>query len=526
MTTQSARQTANQRKAKAREFYNISYSLSHGLADFEVENLDVLLPGGRALGPPEGKRGFPIYPEKPRVVIGKRKRGPPPSDIELYHFYWLISDRLKSVFESIDPPAFAFQACDVELRDGSKGPAYWLCDVVRVLEAFGEPTLQEVHRYRERTGNKYRGFAGAKNLLFNEDIIGESHIFRTPYSWGDVFCDQNLKDACKAAGVKGAKFSKCFEPAKKKLKPPAAPVVQGGSTFLHELSNRLLTRGDDTKAVSLAIAARSALRTIPLLERLSWNKPLRKRMRAGVGRSRMSNSAIVLGTFRSAATAWVASRFPNFGMSDRFHEIKHAARMAGGAEDAGNTAASNAPYTAHNAMMVATSVFSNRLPESLSDESKHRERSAGSASRTVAAAANGFLEAYDPQATERFHASRDPHRIINREFSEAERVIWDAAWEDVLRLENGGNNTQSLLMQPLWLKSPPQYVLDDWRHLSARLLARADEHWGGWIDWYEARLAGGADLSDRIEIARVSLLNEVWAQGAAFANASISSLVV
>jgi hypothetical protein len=138
------------------------------------------------------------------------------------------------------------------------------------------------------------------------------------------------------------------------------PKPGGGSRSLQELSHRLLGFGDDAKAASLAIAARSALRTIPLLERLSWDRPLRKKMQAALGRTRMPNRAIVLGTFRSAATAWVAARFPAFGMSNRFHEIKHEARMAGGIEDAGATAASAAGAVAHAAMVAAISVFSLR----------------------------------------------------------------------------------------------------------------------------------------------------------------------
>jgi hypothetical protein len=134
-----------------RRFHTISWSFFHALADFEVENLDVLLrssPISGALYPPPGRRGFPEYSEKPQVVIGKRRKGPPPSDIELFHSYWLVSERLKSLFESVDPIAFAFEACNVTLRDGSQGPAYWLCDVIRVLESFGEPTVQELRTNR------------------------------------------------------------------------------------------------------------------------------------------------------------------------------------------------------------------------------------------------------------------------------------------------------------------------------------------------------------------------------------------
>jgi hypothetical protein len=67
---------------------------------------------------------------------------------------------------------------------------------------------------------------------------------------------------------------------------------------------------------------------------------------------------------------------------------------------------------------------------------------------------------------------------------------------------------------------------NDWRNLSTRLRGRADEHWALWIDWYEARLAGGGEPSEKNEIGRVSLPNKTWAQGPEFANASISRLVV
>jgi hypothetical protein len=109
---------------------------------------------------------------------------------------------------SIDPQAFAFQTCDVALRDGSPGPVHWLCDVVRVLEAFGEPKLRDIRQFREKTGFTHRGFAGVKDLVFDEAAVGDAHIFRTPYSQGDVFCDEILKDACKQAGMKGVMFGK------------------------------------------------------------------------------------------------------------------------------------------------------------------------------------------------------------------------------------------------------------------------------------------------------------------------------
>jgi hypothetical protein len=523
MSRQTAHSTAKQRNPKPRKFYIISFSLRHERADFEVENLNALHMGAGALYPPEGGHGFPLYPEKPRVVLGKQKEGPLPNDIELFHSYWLISDQLKTLFEAFDPAAFAFQPCDVRLRDESPGPAYWLCDVVRVIEAFGQRTVQEIQEFRERTGSKYMGLMTKKNDLdFNEDVIGPSRIFRTPYSREDTFCDPTLKDACKAAGIRGVAFYDC---SPKRKHTQASPAVEqkslGGSESLRELRERLLACGDATKALSLAIAARSVLRAIPLLERLSWDKPLPKRMRPSVGRPRMSNSAIVLGCFRSAATAWVAALFPAFGTSKHFDAIKEEARMAGGAEDAGGSPASAVGAAAGSAMMVAILVFHKHVAGSSVDEQRQRQVSAHMASQAPTIASQGFMAAYDPQAPERFSESRDPGWITNRELSAPERAIWDAAWDDV-RQWDSVQDTRVLLTQPLWLAAAPPYVRADWANLSARLRGSPEEHWEVWIDWYEARLGGRAGVSEGDEIARVSLANDVWAQGAAAANASLS----
>jgi hypothetical protein len=139
--------------------------------------------------------------------------------------------------------------------------------------------------------------------------------------------------------------------------------MQGGHRSLRELRDQLLALGDDTKTVSLAISARSALRAVPLLERLFWDSPPpSEHARGGAGRPLKSNPDIVLGTFRAAATAWAAALFPAFGGRERFHAIKDAARMAGGASHAGNSPAAFAAFATHQAMMVAQAMYSKRPP--------------------------------------------------------------------------------------------------------------------------------------------------------------------
>jgi len=177
--------------------------------DIEFENLDLLLAGLPYLRPPEGRRGFPAYPEIPRLIVGKRKSKLPPRDLEEYHDYWLISDRLKAIFESIDQGAFAFQACATRQRDESRGPPFWLCDVTRTLDAIGQETAKVIDHYFEWRGRS-SNIVLREELSFQQSKIGDAHIFRIPYCRGQVFCDQHLKDACRAAGLK-VRFEPTFE---------------------------------------------------------------------------------------------------------------------------------------------------------------------------------------------------------------------------------------------------------------------------------------------------------------------------
>lgn len=76
--------------------------------------------------------------ETPRLVYRERQ-GVPPQDLEGgLSGYWLVSERLRQVMDEIDPDAFVFADTDYRFEDGSKGPTYFLCDVVRTLDALDE----------------------------------------------------------------------------------------------------------------------------------------------------------------------------------------------------------------------------------------------------------------------------------------------------------------------------------------------------------------------------------------------------
>ena len=85
------------RKANARKFYIMDPDPRvRSVGGFEIENLRLLLDGRRVLGPPPSQRGFANSPEPPRLLID-RALGRAPLDLEQYHQYWLVSDRMKNI---------------------------------------------------------------------------------------------------------------------------------------------------------------------------------------------------------------------------------------------------------------------------------------------------------------------------------------------------------------------------------------------------------------------------------------------
>jgi hypothetical protein len=216
MTSDNGKPVARQHKPRARYEMTFDYNKG-GNQGYLLENRLSLAPDEKALRPPPGRRGFRDYPEVPRFLFDK-KLGRLPRDLELFGNYWLVSDRTKSVFEAVDPAGFAFLACDVRLPSGDyDGPPYWLCDVVRVLDALDEAQSRLTIGIRESKaysdfGKKYYSLTGGRELVFRDDAIGDAHVFRMEYLRPVVICDQTMKDACKAARLKGIKFDDASKP--------------------------------------------------------------------------------------------------------------------------------------------------------------------------------------------------------------------------------------------------------------------------------------------------------------------------
>ncbi len=154
---------------------------------------------------------FPVYLSEPSERGGLAElKGTPrlrydsgigdmPNDMHSgFKDYWLVSEPLKQVLQSVDPDGFAFVLCSFLLEDGSEAPPHYLCEVVRMLDAIDE-AASKVKILTGYPNGKFYRVAGGASFAFKKELIGTAHVFRTPYT-ADAFCDRVLRDALIAHG--------------------------------------------------------------------------------------------------------------------------------------------------------------------------------------------------------------------------------------------------------------------------------------------------------------------------------------
>ena len=79
-----------------------------------------------------------------------------------------------------------------------------------------------------------------------------------------------------------------------------------------------------------------------------------------------------------------------------------------------------------------------------------------------------------------------------------------------------------LTEKPLWLNGTPVWAARQWTSFKDTLPDM--EGWQVWIDWYEARLVGGAAIED-LEFVQTTIPEDDWDRGPALVNATIAQLI-
>jgi hypothetical protein len=121
---------------------------------------------------------------------------------------WLISDRCKAVFESLDREAFEFQPVEIVERDSQRplsGLRYWLCDVVRYLDALDEEKSKA--RVEILSNGVKRVIPRIGSEVFRPGIVRGNEAFRLMYAPNSKYVTEQFTDRIRTAGLSGFMLS-------------------------------------------------------------------------------------------------------------------------------------------------------------------------------------------------------------------------------------------------------------------------------------------------------------------------------
>jgi Protein of unknown function (DUF1629) len=91
------------------------------------------------------------FSETPRIRSDRKGRRGAFSDADSTGLpaTWLVSDRLKTLLERIDPEALVFQQSEIDYSNFPQpGPGYWFCYFMRTLDCIDE--VHSVIRYQDQ----------------------------------------------------------------------------------------------------------------------------------------------------------------------------------------------------------------------------------------------------------------------------------------------------------------------------------------------------------------------------------------
>ena len=223
--------------------------------------------------------------------------------------------------------------------------------------------------------------------------------------------------------------------------------------------------------VSVAVATRAALRTLPLLA----GDP---RFDGTTSDADRMLSAVVLPVLWALCTSWAAAVYP--------------ARL----QDLGSSANRAANAISYANLVAAVSA-------------------AEAAAMAAASAASYTYTTFEPLT----YAAEAVDTVISTSIGDyALRGLMDDVYA-----AHDGIQMDVLSRGPLWLFFIPDPAERQWKRLRSILLSAGDD-WDVWVDWYEARLRGDPAEED-LEISRATLPDELWKEGPAAVNARIKELV-
>ncbi len=204
-------------KTKGPFYYTVRSSAGERGSGWELVNRERLQPNGGGLkhhvawpdGPyvlPRGPWSMPNYLEPPHFVCDRRY-GNSVYDFDTRDGFFVVSAKMKSIFDDLAPGACEYRKCVTHYANGSAGPELWLCSVVQAFRNAVDVEASENLRVAPLGFYRFAVFEKA-SLAFKTDAIGSSHVFRVAEMASDLFCDEEFKSRCKAEKIRGISFKK------------------------------------------------------------------------------------------------------------------------------------------------------------------------------------------------------------------------------------------------------------------------------------------------------------------------------
>lgn len=178
---------------KPNEFFIINRDYNAPLHGVEFVNEDKLRPADQAFVRPDAG-GFPAFAELP--FFRETLPGHTLKDFNSsFEGYWLVSEGLKEVLESVDPEGLEFSPTRFIQADGSEGGKFFLCDVSRSLDAVDEDASDLRIITEGFPKGKFYRVAGGASLAFKREVVAGAHIFRLEFNDALIVCDRRMRDA-------------------------------------------------------------------------------------------------------------------------------------------------------------------------------------------------------------------------------------------------------------------------------------------------------------------------------------------
>lgn len=153
--------------------------------------------GGGSLGV---GTGFPVM-DPPIFRFGADLGRMPIADAEaLGRGLWLVSARAKELLEKIDAEAFSFLKAITLEQSARPGPSYWLCDVVRILDALDPEQSVAMKR---ASGAVHLEPKSPWDGVFLRSVVEGRAIFRLKGMPRNIFCNWNTAEALQRSGLTG-----------------------------------------------------------------------------------------------------------------------------------------------------------------------------------------------------------------------------------------------------------------------------------------------------------------------------------